>query len=282
MNRQNVSVPRRAGSFSLIVSTVMLAMSGCASSEDVTAVASRRSQLTPIVVTLPVDTMSDDPGGLAPEPPAGSFDIEPVEPVPARPDLIVETADPRPTTIAVVGDSLTVSASDEIESALGAGGFDVVDIDGLESRRMTHGGDALPPGVDAVADIIARSQPELWVIALGTNDVASGGDLGGFRAQMRSILDLLPPDVPVIWVDLWIRERNDSIVEANRLIRTELRSRSGGATVVDWYSHGLDEGVITGDGVHLTEVGQQLFADSIVVAIDEMFTRGPSRSYPNG
>ncbi len=41
--------------------------------------------------------------------------------------------------------------------------------------------------------------------------------------------------------------------------------------MVDWHAHGLDEGVITADGVHLTQRGQQLFPDSIVAAIDEMF-----------
>ena len=43
------------------------------------------------------------------------------------------------------------------------------------------------------------------------------------------------------------------------------------AAVVDWYSHGEDDGIITGDGVHLTGAGQQLFADSIAEAIEELF-----------
>lgn len=220
-------------------------------------------------MTLPLDVA---PGGVSAAGPADEFVVEPAEPVVGAADVIVEAVEPRPTTAAVVGDSLTVSAQDEIESALDSAGFEAVEVDGREGRRMTHGRSDLTPGVDVVADILTRSQPDLWVIALGTNDVASVDDLGGFRSEMRSILDLLPSDADVIWVDLWIRERPDAIAEANRLIRAELRSWSGGATVVDWYVHGLDDGVITADGVHLTPLGQQLYADSIVAAIDVMFT----------
>ncbi len=241
---------------------------GCSTDDGVAAVGSRRTEAAAIDVTLPVDVAS---GGVSTVLPADEFDVEPADPVPAPADVIVEAGDPRPTTAAVVGDSLTVSAQEEIESALEKAGFDAVEVDGREGRRMTHGRSDLTPGVDAVADILTRSQPGLWVIALGTNDVASVGDLGGFRSEMRSILDMLPSDADVIWVDLWIRERPEAIVEANRLIRAELGSWSGGAAVVDWYAHGLDEGVITEDGVHLTQRGQQLFADSIVAAIDDMF-----------
>jgi lysophospholipase L1-like esterase len=176
-----------------------------------------------------------------------------------------------PSTVAVVGDSLTVSAEQEILAALTADGLDVLAVDGLESRRMTHGGTALPPGTSAIEDIQRLVTPDLWVIALGTNDVASVGSADGFRAEMRELLELLPDDAPVVWVDLWIRDRETAISEANRLIRAELRTRRGGAAVVDWFSHGTEDGVITGDGVHLTDAGRQLFASSIAAAIDELF-----------
>ncbi len=197
------------------------------------------------------------------------------EPTPDDDETIVEPPAARPTSMAVVGDSLTVSAADEIETALSAIGLDVVAVDGLESRRMTRGGSNLPAGTSAIEEIMADAtidaEPGLWVIALGTNDVASVGSLDGFRLEMRELLDLIPTDAPVIWVDLWIRDRTESIEEANRLIRTELRQRDGGAAVVDWFAHGDDEGIITGDGVHLTETGRQLFASSIADTVDEMF-----------
>ncbi len=190
-------------------------------------------------------------------------------------ELIVVPVVDRPASVAVVGDSLTVSAAEEIEAALDAIGLDVLAVDAMESRRITQGRSSLPPGTSAVEAILEGlaigDDPDLWVIALGTNDVASLGSLDGFRPEMRELLDLIPPDVPVIWVDLWIRDRSDSIRQANRMIRAELRQWDGGSAVVDWFAHGDDDGVIASDGVHLTELGQQLFASSIADTVDEMF-----------
>ena len=190
-------------------------------------------------------------------------------------EMIVVPIVDRPTSVAVVGDSLTVSASEEIAVALDAIGLDVIAVDAMESRRITQGPSSLPPGTSAVVEILeglaTGDDPDLWVIALGTNDVASVGSLDGFRPEMRQLLDLIPPDVPVIWVDLWIRDRSDSIRQANRMIRAELRQWDGGSAVVDWFAHGDDDGVITSDGVHLTDLGQQLFASSIADTVNEMF-----------
>ncbi len=186
-------------------------------------------------------------------------------------ETLVEPTVARPSTVAVVGDSLARSAEDEILLSLVRRGLHVVAIDALESRRMSHGGSRLPPGTEAVDAIRAEDAPGVWVVALGTNDVASDTSLADFRAEMRDVLDRIPADDPVIWVDLWIGGEEELVARANRMIRVELRRRSGGTAVVDWYSHGTDAGVITADGVHLTQTGQGLFAESIAVAVDELF-----------
>ena len=225
----------------------------------VQAVASERSLVVDVIdVTLP------EPSDLL-------SPIEPVDEVADEVETLVEPTMSRPSTVAVVGDSLTLSAEDEILVALEDGGLQVLAIDGVESRRMVRGSTNLPPGTDAVEQIRADAEPGIWVIALGTNDVASVESLVGFREEMREVLDLIPPDDPVIWVDLWIRGREEPVGRANRVIRSELRRRRGGSAVVDWYSHGDEDGIITGDGVHLTQSGQDLFAASIAAAIDELF-----------
>ena len=246
---------------------------GCAPNQrsgGVEAVGSQQLDASPVagtvLVTLPGAGARTDTGG------AGAADTRRVG---AEREVTVETlVEPvvaRPATVAVVGDSLTQSAEDEILASLTAAGLDVVTVDGLESRRMTVGGSSLPPGTKAIESIRQRTEPGVWVIALGTNDVASMGSANGFRTEMREVLALLPTDVPVVWVDLWIRDRESSITEANEFIRQELRTWRGGAAVVDWFSHGEDDGIITSDGIHLTGPGQQLFADSIAAAIDELF-----------
>lgn len=172
-----------------------------------------------------------------------------------------------PATVAVVGDSLTVAATDEIADALSRVGVRTALIDGRESRRMTAGGSDLPSGVSAIEGIVGSHRPDLWVVALGTNDV--GAELGAerFRSDVRATLDAIPSDAPVVWVDVWIRDRRDDVVAANTLLHAELAGRAAPTSVVDWFSAGAIDGVITGDGVHLTDAGQIHFAAEIAEAV---------------
>ena len=169
-------------------------------------------------------------------------------------------------TVAVVGDSLTVSASEQIEASLERVGFDVLTIDAVESRRMVQGSRSLPPGIDAIHSIQSLVTPDLWVIALGTNDVASHDAGFPIGDDVTTILDALPPDAPVVWVNLWIRDRLDDIEVANRDLDRLVGARPN-ADVVDWFAWGDKDGVITADGVHLTERGQRLFASTILAGV---------------
>lgn len=256
----------RASAVVAAAAAAALVASGCGvsgASSGVVAVDTDRLPVVDAVVgTLP-PTVPGEPTPAQIE----AADVDEVDTI-VEPEVRV-----RPTTVAVVGDSLTLSASDELDRALRAADLDPLVIDAQESRRMTVGTSRIRPGRDVVEEIVAAGDPapELWVIALGTNDVASVESLEGFRPDIRSILDLLPDDVPVVWVDLYIRNRPEPISRANLQIRAELGGRAGGTAVVDWFSHGVDDGVITDDGVHLTPTGRAQFAESIVAAIDELF-----------
>lgn len=178
---------------------------------------------------------------------------------------------PRPASVVVIGDSLTLSAQEEIVVALAPTGIELVAVDGAESRRMTRGSSEVPPATKAIATVLEDTRPGLWVIALGTNDVGAQTGTEIFREDMGELLGLLPGDAPVIWVDLWIRDHDDRIVEANEAIRLELAGRQALGAVVDWHTLADTPGIITGDGVHLTDEGQQLFAEAILAAIDSSF-----------
>jgi len=180
-----------------------------------------------------------------------------------------------PATVAVVGDSLTLSAHDEIADELGRLGLDVLVVDGVESRRMTAGSTSLPSGLDAIETIRAEyvDEPDLWVIALGTNDVGAQVDDDRFRDDLAAVLAAVGPDAPVVWVDLWIRDHRDDVVAANGLIRDVIADRSPPSGVVGWFAHGADDGTITGDGVHLTDRGRQAFATAIANQVWSMYRR---------
>ena len=181
-----------------------------------------------------------------------------------------------PSTVAVVGDSLTLSARDEITAELTDLGLEVLIVDGVESRRMTAGSSSLPSGLDAIEairDEFADDEPDLWVIALGTNDVGAQVDDERFDDDVRATLAAIGQDAPVVWVDLWIRDRRDDVVAANGAIRGAVGERSAPSGVVGWFAHGAGDGVITGDGVHLTDRGQEVFATAIANQVATTYRR---------
>lgn len=249
----------------------MLLVAGCGANQASAGVEAVESRSTPEGYSAAaferVQAGLGEFGQLGVQPPSSAADAASSVDIVAGPQL-----PPRPRNVAVVGDSLTLSAAEEIDAAMASADIRVLTVDGAENRRMIRGGGEVPSGSSAIEAILDEAQPELWVIALGTNDVGAQVGADAFREEMVELLTQLPSDAPVIWVDLWIRDRDDQIVVANRVIRSELGRRRAFAAVVDWHTRADAEGIITGDGVHLTTDGQQLFADSIVEAIDASFS----------
>lgn len=209
--------------------------------------------------------------GAVIDPMSDGIDVEDGDAQPSNGDGVVDRdADvvivpPFPRTVAVVGDSLTLSAVDEITTELTGLGLEVLVVDGVESRRMAVGSSARPSGLEAIRTIREEfdDDPDLWVIALGTNDVAAQIDEQRFRDDLRAALAGVDPDTPVVWVDIWIRDRRDAVVAANGVIRDELADRASPSGVVGWFAHGGGDGLVTADGVHLTDRGQDAFATAI-------------------
>lgn len=174
-----------------------------------------------------------------------------------------------PVAAAVVGDSLTESASVQIGAYLDELGVDTITIDGAMNRRMTHG-DRPDPGVDIVERIAEAAQPDVWVIALGTNDVGAEVSPDQYASDIGRLLAAIPDGAPVVWVDVWIRDRQQQVVAANQVLRDTLGERPR-TIVADWFSHGDDTGLVAGDGVHLTDDGKYVFAATIASAVATLF-----------
>lgn len=171
-----------------------------------------------------------------------------------------------PDVVGVVGDSLTVSASEEITSSLALLGADTV-IDAQEGRRMTAVNGDVRSGLDGIEAVTEIAEPDLWVVALGTNDVGAQTGEERFRDDVRAIVRALPYDAPIVWVDVWIRDRDPASIEANALLREELGRRRAPTAVVDWHARGVVAGNITADGIHLTEQGRRAFAEAIATQL---------------
>lgn len=166
-----------------------------------------------------------------------------------------------PRRLVMIGDSITVSSEAALRERLDAAGFEVLAVDAQVGRRMNVGErDRLRAGAWVIPELIDTHDPDLWIVALGTNDVGQYGDADAVADQVREFLARIPADAHVVWVDTWFRDRPEQTAMVNAAIREVLATRDG-ASVVAWSDHAPDDGVLTGDGVHLTDsVGTSRFA----------------------
>ena len=180
-----------------------------------------------------------------------------------------------PASVAVVGDSIARSATDLITSSISLHGIEIMAYDALESRRMAEwGGADLPSGVSAIDEIVDDgAEPELWVVALGTNDVGAGTSQEAIEDDIDEVLAEIPDDAAVFWVDTWVRDLDDRANMFNLVVRATLAERPN-SWVLDWHSLAETEGLISDDGVHLTGRGQLEYARMIGRALRDTFTRG--------
>ncbi len=245
----------------------VLALAACG--DDGPLVLAAPHDTTPSLTTtaLEPDELPPLEPRLGPDASANPTSTLPVVPAPTTAPPPTTAPGRLPDTVAVVGDSLTLSAVDQIGTYLESLDIDVVAIDGEVSRRMVHG--TVTPGIDVIDRIAAHAAPELWVIALGTNDVGAGADDDQFAADVATVLAHIPGGAPVLWVDAWIADRQADVERANTALEQALAGRAA-TSIVDWFREGQRSGITGSDGVHLTNDGRHQFAAAIADGIVAM------------
>ena len=195
-------------------------------------------------------------------PPFGTVDV----PAVTIPELAAPASVPavHVETVAMVGDSITVGSQQALEASLAELGLDDVEIDAVSGRRMLVDG-SIDSGLDAVTEIADSDPPDLWVIALGTNDVGNYPP-EEYGAAIIELLSAVPAEAPLIWVDTYLDDLPEESAVFNEVLRMALAGR-GRATVVDWSSIAPEDGVLN-DGVHPSGFGIQAFSDRVVAAVD--------------
>ena len=179
-----------------------------------------------------------------------------------------------PATVAVIGDSIALSAQEIVTAAIEFLDVEILAYDAVESRRMISGSEGLPSGASAIADLVEdATYPELWIVALGTNDVGAMSGADSVRADIERLLSLIPDEAHLIWVDTWAEPFDEGAVAFNSLLRDTLAARDY-TTVLDWYTIAEVDGLIIADGVHLSEVGKVEFARMIGDGLRAAFDRG--------
>jgi lysophospholipase L1-like esterase len=191
---------------------------------------------------------------------------------------IVTDADPADdpidaTSMAMVGDSITAASADAIRYTLTANGFLEMDINGEVSRRIEEGdGNGSPlSGLRTLFAMLGDPdiKPDVWVIALGTNDVGQYKDPEDYRRLIDAVLAMLPDGVPLVWVDTYRYDQKEASITFNDLLVDELGKRDN-SVVASWHdqaSRNAETKVLRDDGVHPNDHGRVVFAALVAEGI---------------
>jgi hypothetical protein len=239
----------RGSSAPLAVSVVTL-MAGVVVAYGVTAPVPASASAEDAV---PVTTVAT----VAPPPPSTTS-----APPPAPPEPAVE----RPV-VGVIGDSLAYSVATELGAQLRAAGLDPV-LDVAPGRQIATQGleGQISSGLE-VAETLRPVEPDVWVVQLGTNDVALQPlDQSRYAFWVIAQLETIGSDAPVVWVNVHRADRPvesaafDAVLALLDAERSQLR-------VADWAVVATTEPVLAPDGVHLADDGGGRFAGVIVDAV---------------
>ncbi|MFK8024983.1 MAG: GDSL-type esterase/lipase family protein [Ilumatobacter sp.] len=202
---------------------------------------------------------------------------EPIAPVPPTIALDEELGRFRDTTeitvidagvvesVVMVGDSITVGAQLVIEEQLAALGFADVAVEAQELKRIGVSFGENSSGVDivnALASADDRDSERLWVIALGTNDIGQYASTDDVREQVDAVLDAIPDEAPVVWINTYFSDRPDETDQVNAAIEEAIRDRGNGV-VGAWDDVAPTDGVLRSDGVHPDADGAVVFASLV-------------------
>jgi lysophospholipase L1-like esterase len=166
--------------------------------------------------------------------------------------------------VVVIGDSITVASAPRILE-----GAEKIDADvtvlAEVGRRINVGGDP-EAGSDVIAASLAESDPDVVVVALGTNDIGKYGSIEEYAAEIDELLGEVPDDLPLVWINTYLSRTPDDSAAFNAAL-IETLSERGNATIGRWSSIAQQGGMLR-DGIHPSEDGEQRFADLVLVEID--------------
>ena len=165
-------------------------------------------------------------------------------------------------TVVMIGDSITKGATPALDERYELLGLDPL-IEAQNGKRIAVSSGDNASGV-SIARFLADNgdgdhTDEVWVIALGTNDIGQYASPDEIAAVVNEMIADVPPDAALVWVDTHFRDRSEAAGELNAIIRDRVERR-GDSVIAPWSSFAPSDGVLTGDGVHPTSDGADVFA----------------------
>ena len=173
-----------------------------------------------------------------------------------------------PKSVVMVGDSITALSKATLETVLTGMGFETVVVNAEPSRRIEVGGSKPMPGLDVVKYIAASDPPEMWIIALGTNDAGLYATDDDYVGLVDDMLAAIPDQTPLVWISVYRNDHLEACSHFNIIVRQALQKR-GHATIGEWNKQCTDseESILTDDGVHPNSNGILVFADTVRAAV---------------
>jgi lysophospholipase L1-like esterase len=113
---------------------------------------------------------------------------------------------------------------------------------------------------------------EVWVVALGTNDIGQYASADEVAAAVNEVIAAVPDDAALVWVDTYFRDRPEQTQLVNSIVRERV-GRRGDSVVAPWTAFATQQGVLSGDGVHPTTDGTDVFAFVVADTVREFLGR---------
>ena len=163
-------------------------------------------------------------------------------------------------SVVMIGDSITKGSTPALLDRFDLLGLDTM-IQAENGKRMAVSVPDNPSGATIAGFLESGSDDhsnELWVVALGTNDVGQYSSPDEIAAAVNEVLDGVPDESPLVWVDTYFRDRPEAQAVLNSIVHDRV-IRRGNSVVAPWSSFATAD-VLVADGVHPTPDGTEVFA----------------------
>jgi len=177
----------------------------------------------------------------------------------------------RRTKFAMVGDSITKASSTALTTVIGNEGFTDITIEAEPSRRIAVGDGKAEPlsGVKTLYTMISDGvTPDVWGIAMGTNDVGKYKTADEYATLIDQMLSVPDAKLPIIWVDVYNPNQLAGTKMFNKVLRERAAARAN-TVVLSWFDLASDpkEQILRSDHIHPNEKGTLVFADLVSAAL---------------
>jgi lysophospholipase L1-like esterase len=175
------------------------------------------------------------------------------------------------TKFGMVGDSITKASSKALTTVLGNAGYTDITIEAEVNRRIIVGDGKGEPlsGVKTLFTMISDGvDPDVWAIAMGTNDVGKYDKPDAYGAMIDQMLAIPDSKIPIVWVDVYNPKQLPGTKMFNEVLRERADAR-GNTTVLSWFDLASNpkEKILRDDHVHPNEKGTLVFADLVSTAL---------------